>query len=343
MHIIIVHAPSSNPFIDSLAYCVLKTDFTYVVRYACSKQIILCNLQGQSRMPYGASGGSSIGSKAKDEVGKSWYSHRSLEYRMRRQHRIHHGEGEPKKRTSEVMADYLTLLKRLKKRRLPFKEDQVSGLSGSTWDSNSHTNQSDLAQMTGSVVEDGWFLPEVLFPSNCVPENAIAAVNRDKDIPKTEICGILDTLPPIGSRSAAMYERFGIKPDDLRIGSGRNKYLGNIPGVKRSCLSEEQAVHMSQKHVARILSNVGAEGATEASLEVLSQFLSCHIGKLGKTLKVLSDNYRKQYSAVELLKMFLDTIGYRYVCILLEAIFETNLLSCMMKSFDELNNWCCVL
>ncbi|CAL5373918.1 unnamed protein product [Camellia sinensis] len=47
-------------------------------------------------------------------------------------------------------------------------------------------------------------------------------------------------------------------------------------------------------------------------MEVLSQLLSCHIGKLGRILKVLSESYRKQCSAIELLKMFLQTAGYRH-------------------------------
>ncbi|XP_062005942.1 uncharacterized protein LOC133723118 isoform X3 [Rosa rugosa] len=68
---------------------------------------------------------------------------------------------------------------------------------------------------------------------------------------------------------------------------------------------------LSQKVIARMLTNVGFEGSSEVPIEVFSQLLSCHICKLGSSLKVLTDSYRKQCSAIELLKMFLQTVGYR--------------------------------
>ncbi|XP_062005933.1 uncharacterized protein LOC133723118 isoform X1 [Rosa rugosa] len=67
---------------------------------------------------------------------------------------------------------------------------------------------------------------------------------------------------------------------------------------------------LSQKVIARMLTNVGFEGSSEVPIEVFSQLLSCHICKLGSSLKVLTDSYRKQCSAIELLKMFLQTVGY---------------------------------
>ncbi|KAF6158331.1 hypothetical protein GIB67_022411 [Kingdonia uniflora] len=59
---------------------------------------------------------------------------------------------------------------------------------------------------------------------------------------------------------------------------------------------------MSKKVIARMLFDTGFESATEVPMEVLSQFLSSHICKLGGILKVLTDNYRKQFSAIEILK-----------------------------------------
>ncbi|GAB2215575.1 hypothetical protein Droror1_Dr00019963 [Drosera rotundifolia] len=76
-------------------------------------------------------------------------------------------------------------------------------------------------------------------------------------------------------------------------------------------LSEEQAVQFSKKVVVCFLATLGFEGVTEVPLEVLSQIFSCHISKLGKTLKILADSYKKQCSATELLRMFLHTLGYR--------------------------------
>lgn len=62
--------------------------------------------------------------------------------------------------------------------------------------------------------------------------------------------------------------------------------------------------------------------SSEVPMEVLSQLLSCHMSKLGHILKVLADSYRKQCSAVELLKMFLQTAGYRYVEYFLHHMLE---------------------
>jgi hypothetical protein len=86
---------------------------------------------------------------------------------------------------------------------------------------------------------------------------------------------------------------------------GKNGYQGN-----KKFLGQAQASQMAQKVVARLLTNVGFESSSDTSLEVLAQFLSCHISKLGRILKLLADSYRQQCSATELLKMFLQTAGY---------------------------------
>ena len=76
-------------------------------------------------------------------------------------------------------------------------------------------------------------------------------------------------------------------------------------------IGPEQVVKLSQKVVARILLGVGFEGAMEGSVEDFSEVLSGRICKIGTNLRVLADSYKKQCSAIELLKMLLKTVGFR--------------------------------
>ncbi|KAM5577018.1 hypothetical protein ABKV19_007721, partial [Rosa sericea] len=104
---------------------------------------------------------------------------------------------------------------------------------------------------------------------------------------------------------------FGIRPEYLSMDQGGSLHRGNSGSAgTKSCLTHVQVAQLSQKVIARMLTNVGFEGASEVPIEIFSQLLSCHIRKLGSSLKVLTDSYRKQCSAIELLKMFLQTVGY---------------------------------
>ncbi|KAG5068422.1 hypothetical protein JHK85_000799 [Glycine max] len=75
-------------------------------------------------------------------------------------------------------------------------------------------------------------------------------------------------------------------------------------------IGPEQVVKLSQKVVARILLGVGFEGAMEGSVEDFSEVLSGRICKTRTNLRVLADSYKKQCSAIELLKMLLKTVGF---------------------------------
>ncbi|XP_022775028.1 uncharacterized protein LOC111317008 isoform X3 [Durio zibethinus] len=124
----------------------------------------------------------------------------------------------------------------------------------------------------------------------------------------------------VSSRSPVMIERLGIRPEYLNMEQGGNVHRGKN---NRKLLGQEQASQMSRKVIARLLTGVGFEGATEAPVEVFSQFLSCHISKLGRNLKVLTDNYRKQCSAIELIRMFLQTSGYSNFGTLAELVKDS--------------------
>lgn len=75
-------------------------------------------------------------------------------------------------------------------------------------------------------------------------------------------------------------------------------------------MSEEEATYGARQTVARIVGAAGFEGLREGSMDVLSQLFSCHICKLGQTLRLLADSFRNHYTQIELLRMFLHTIGY---------------------------------
>ncbi|KAG6399889.1 hypothetical protein SASPL_141374 [Salvia splendens] len=123
---------------------------------------------------------------------------------------------------------------------------------------------------------------------------------------KAPFNGVLDNLPQTITKSpvmsAIMIERLGIRREYLSMEQGEAQGKNSCQG-SRNILSQDQASQMSQKVVVRLLHNVGSESSSDTSLEVMAQFLSSHISKLGCTLKLLADSYRKQCSATELLTM----------------------------------------
>ncbi|XP_042493169.1 uncharacterized protein LOC122072819 isoform X4 [Macadamia integrifolia] len=239
------------------------------------------------------------------DLPESWYNQSTEKFRASRLNILPLGDQEPHKRTAEGMFKYLRFLEKHKRRRQAFKEDQYVGFGGSNVHSVSASDGNNLMD------DETSFFPETMFVLNCVPDSALPPTSRAEDNKKKEFYGVLDCLPHVVTQSPAMMERFGIMPDYLRTGFERSKYRGkNGLGGNRKPLGQEQALRMSHKVIAHVLTSMGFQGATEVSMEVLSQFLSCHIRKLGRILKVLTDNYRKQGSAIEILKMFLQTAGY---------------------------------
>ncbi|OVA01842.1 hypothetical protein BVC80_9075g89 [Macleaya cordata] len=256
-----------------------------------------------------------------DELPETWYNQFFEKYRASRQNRLPFGDRESHKRTPEGMSTYIKLLERHKRIRKAFKEDQYTGFGNPMRENGLNVHQSSVSDGNNSVDDETSFFPEMMFPSNCVPDSALPPSKTQEDNQKVECYGVLDSLPHVMTRSPAMLERFGIRPDYLRMGLGRSKYRGKngLEGNGKS-LGQDQALQMSQKVIARVLSNLGFEGSSEVPMEVLSQFLSCHICKLGRILKVLTDNYRKQCSALEILKMFLQTVGYSNLGALVEHV-----------------------
>lgn len=223
---------------------------------------------------------------------ESWYSQFFEKYRASKPYRLSFGDRDTDKRTPEQMSAYLNVSEKHKKRRVVFKDDQNTAFGNSLSNMRSNSVIDDF----GTTDDESLFFPETMFTVNCVPDSVLPSSNGVEDNKKVDLNGILDTLPQIKTKSPIMIERLGIRPEYL--------------SMDKKNLGKEQALEMSKKVVAHTLRNVGFETASEESVEILSQLLSGHICKLGRILKVLSDNYRKQYSAMELIKMFLQTTGH---------------------------------
>lgn len=246
-----------------------------------------------------------------EELPETWYNQFIERHRVSKPYRLSSADRESEKRTPEEMSAYFKLSVKHKKRCLAFKEDQYVGYGNPLVENASHMNPHSVLDGSNSIDHESSFFPETMFTFNCVPDSALPPMNRVQDDQKVEFYGVLDTLPQVMTRSPVMLERLGIRPEYLSMEQGGSLHRGkNGSAGNKSCLSQEQAAQLSQKVISRMLANVGFEGSSEVPIEVFSQLLSCHIRKLGGSLKVLTDSYRKQCSAIELLKMFLQTVGY---------------------------------
>ncbi|KAK9678845.1 hypothetical protein RND81_11G236600 [Saponaria officinalis] len=242
---------------------------------------------------------------------ETWYHQFFENYRASRPYMLSSGFRESDERSPTGMSNYLKLLERHKRRRVELKEADSGGFGSSNSENMMQRNAMLVDDTPGA--DDTGFFPETMFMMNCVPDSVVAPRSSGDEKLKVDFNGVLDTLPKVVTKSSSsiMLERLGIRPEFLSMeqGAGQSHTRIGFDGNRRQ-LGEEQAMQMSKKVVARMLTNVGFEGATEIPVEVLSQFLSCHISKLGRILKVLADSYRKQCSATELIKMFLQAGGH---------------------------------
>jgi len=240
-----------------------------------------------------------------DELPDSWYKQYANKFRTWHS-TLRAGDKEIPKRTPEGMSDYLKVCSAHKRKRAVFMDDP--SISAPMVENGPSLHSKNAGEHSNSAEET--LIPEIRFPSDCVPESAIPKTSGIS-MTKIEVHGVLDNLPAPVSRNTAMLERFGMVPEYYKTG---NKYRGKDGSrVEGKSLSQEQALLMTRKLVARYLANSGFHSGTAVSIDVLSEIIIKHICKLGRNLKLLTDSYRKQFSSVELLKMFLQTVGYRYV------------------------------
>ncbi|XP_009590659.1 uncharacterized protein [Nicotiana tomentosiformis] len=307
-------------------YLQLHGDDVYFTLENCSQDVaststVLSKVQSKSNFGVGSryseSEADAMSQRLKlDDLPETWYNQFFEKYKASKSYRLQLGDREAEKRTPEQMSFYLRIVENHKRRRVAFKVDQNIGFGMLDDGSNLQSN---------SVLDnDNPFFPETMSAMNCVPESAVMRTSQLKENQKVEFNGVLDTLPQIMTKSPIspiMIERLGIRPEYLSMEQGSNQNHGKSGGERtRKCLGEEQALKLSQKVMAQLLGNVGFEGSSEVPLEVLTKFLSCHIHKLGATLKLLSDSYRKQCSAMELLQMFLHTAGHSNLAVLSELV-----------------------
>ncbi|CAH2043327.1 unnamed protein product [Thlaspi arvense] len=249
-----------------------------------------------------------------EELPDTWYTQFISRYGFK--YGMSVGGQESDKRTPEGMSTYLRVVDSHKRKRAPFLEDR--SVRSSVHMSSSRSSAHPSSGFDGSTSEDDiLFLPETMFRMNCVPETALSPIARSQDSLKPELYGVLDTLPQVTTRSHVMVERLGMMPEYLRM-----EERGALRRQKAESLgfSDEQAAQVSRKVVARMLLTMGFEGATEVPIDVFSQLVSRHICKLGRILKLLTDSYKKEYSAMQLIKMFLNTTGYSNLGSLAELV-----------------------
>ncbi|XP_062214293.1 uncharacterized protein LOC133915229 isoform X2 [Phragmites australis] len=246
-----------------------------------------------------------------DELPDTWYKQYAEKFRAWHS-KLRSGDKEIPKRTPEGMSDYLKICSVHKRKRTVFMEGpSISAPMLENGPSLHSKNAGEFSNLT-----DETFIPEIRFPADCVPESAIPRTTGISMTNKIEVHGVLDNLPAPVSRNTAMLERFGMMPEYYKTG---NKYRGKDGSrVEGKSLSQEQALLMTRKLVARYLANSSFESGTAGSIDVLSEIIIKHICKLGRNLKLLTDSYRKQFSSIELLKMFLQTVGYSNIGPLME-------------------------
>ena len=243
----------------------------------------------------------SSGKLRPEDLPETWYNRCADKLKKGKPWRSPPGDGDLYKRTPEGMSAYLKLLESHKRKRRLVVEDGASrGL------------QKFPQNVNSSLEEDTILLPEIMFPSNCVPESALPPPRNPEGNHKLESCGVLDSLPNFICQNPAMVERFGAKPEYVKVELAKSKLRAKYGPEGSRKLSAEQASQLSQKVVARVFGGVGLEGGTASTIEILSKLMASHASKLGRTLKILSDSYRRQCSSLELLKMFARTSGIRY-------------------------------
>ncbi|XP_061356686.1 uncharacterized protein LOC133301093 isoform X2 [Gastrolobium bilobum] len=236
--------------------------------------------------------GSGSGSRYADsDLPETWYNQCIEKFKATK--KFLPGDRESQKRSPVEMASYLMHVNNHKKRRVAFKEDQL-------------VDDGNLVDDDSSVI-----FPEMMFAFNCVPDSALPPINRVENNQKVKLFGVLDALPPLPTRSPVMIERLGVRPEYLNMEHGGSLNRGKFgPEGNNKLLGPEQASKLSEKVVARVLLGVGFDAAMETPVEYFSEVLSHRICKIGTNLKVLADSYRKQCSAIELLKMLLKTVGF---------------------------------
>ncbi|KAK9074896.1 hypothetical protein SSX86_003215 [Deinandra increscens subsp. villosa] len=299
-------SPSSNSKLNPNYLQLHGDDVYYTLENPTQNVAQPSKVQSKASFGVGSRYGVHEDDSMSQRIPESWYSQFFEKYRATKPYRLPSGDRESEKRTPEQMSNYLRIVEKHKRSRAVFMEDPNMGPSNPMFDNG-------LVRISSNIQDDGesLFFPETTFSANSVPDSALPPSNQMDNVQNVKCNGVLDTLPPVMTKSPIMLERLGIKPEYLNMEQTGNHDRGKSGslGMKNN-LSPEQAAEMSRKMVSRLLMDVGFDRASGGPLDIFGQLFGSHISKLGRILKVLSDGYKKEYSAIELLKMFLQTIGH---------------------------------
>ncbi|KAF8708927.1 hypothetical protein HU200_029842 [Digitaria exilis] len=152
-----------------------------------------------------------------DELPDTWYKQYANKFRT--WHSTLRSDKEVPKRTPEGMSDYLKICSVHKRKRAVFMDDP--SISAPMVENGPSLHSKNAGEHSNST--DETLIPEIRFPSDCVPESAIPRTSRTSMTKKIEVHGVLDNLPAPVSRNTAMLERFGMVPEYYKTG---NKYRG---------------------------------------------------------------------------------------------------------------------
>lgn len=289
--------------------------------YADRPEISLSSSKFTEAIPTCGDGG--CGDIAENE---SWYQRwfqKSVLDRMHRlawrayQQKLPFKERESCQHTPQGMAAYLELLGKVNKRRCLFRSDskQSSGQVNQIWENGSRDTLGQVAMDSPREDEDVNLLPEVMFPWNCVPDTPVPFKERFQ---VGQSCAGMDHWPkfspsPLSAHfachdnldSLSNFKIYKVRQHETLFGALSKSDTGG----PRKEISDEQADHLLQQFIVHTVSNAGFQGLKHAAMESLSRLFTCHIQKLGSTLRLLVDSYQNQCSQKELLKMFIRNCG----------------------------------
>ncbi|BFI30078.1 protein MpBromo8 [Marchantia polymorpha subsp. ruderalis] len=260
------------------------------------------------------------------DVGPLWYDQCAKSYlteRMQRlaqrtaQQKLPFPEREGFSRTPEGMVAYIEFNAKRQKTMCVLKPDADSrgGLS--------HGQTERLSNEAEKVRGNHMFVPDLKFLANCVPDNPVPAKRRRLEKWDDEPKGLLDRLDELQFRSPNA--KLGVVKEETPLTSesrslqGRQnvtvkKDTGVSPGSSKSDrfsnkVREHEAEHMLRQTVSKLVADAGFEGLKQSSLDLFVDILDSRFKKLSTGLRALIDNYRRQCSQAEYMKMFLQISG----------------------------------
>ncbi|KAL3692784.1 hypothetical protein R1sor_006435 [Riccia sorocarpa] len=260
------------------------------------------------------------------DVGPLWYDHcakLNLNERMQRlaqraaQQKLPFAEREGFSRTPEGMVAYMDFNAKRQKTMSVVERDS-DGLRGLSLRHSPKPCSSEIDR----VKVDLTFTPDLKFLADSIPDNPVPAKRRKVDLCDHHPVGLLDNLDELQLRSSEATEANGRQ--DSQMSSERLLLTGshNVVGKELNVVPDprqvDQAVNKARDHgadhllrqsVAKLVADAGFEGLKQSSLDLFVDVLDSRFKKLSTGLRGLIDNYRRQCSQSDYLKMFIQISG----------------------------------